>query len=521
MKNYFKVMLVLFLVVSLISCGGNNTSNEDQNELIASNNQVEAKDNVSSKKTNENNSVKSDLVKCGQVYESDNLSFNVLETSVENNILRLKLEVYNHSNEDVNFGPMDTLTVYDDNNKECSWNMMIGDLNGVITPQNKIMGDVGFDIEDTDADSFVLHIGSSFEYKPAIEINSSDIGQSFSEAFESSGVKSEYGIGDKVESDQFDMTILGASTIKSEKEGKDILLIHLSIKNNDSESRSLSLELDGVFTADGQALTTEVNEWTFPNWSIDSGDTAEGIVSYYCESGETDFYMTVKPNLRDYTHSETIVFTADTSQASSQSNEGAGSDLISRMGFERPQTMKIISEMSAFGSTTVMTTYYDGDKSRTEVDIPGMPKSIMIHVPNREVMYQYVYGESTGVKITGADIASAQEMGMMMDTSLLEALVDGSSEDINAKVDYLDGEEVIYIEATQSDEDMGEMLVKMWYSERYATPLKYEVYAGDALIIELNVTKIHDNVNFAGDTFMPPEDITFEEIDMETLMKNW
>lgn len=211
----------------------------------------------------------------------------------------------------------------------------------------------------------------------------------------------------------------------------------------------------------------------------------------------------------------------ESTQGSGGSEETDEVDLLATMVVDRPQTMKMVSEMTAFGSTTVMTTYYDGDKSRTEVDIPGMAKSILIHIPSREVMYQYVYGETTGVKITGADTGSAEEMGMMMDTSMLAAITDGSSKDVSAKIDYLDGEEVIYIEATQSDEDMGEMLVKMWYSQRYAAPLKYEIYVEDTMMMAMNVTQISDNVNFHGELFMPPEDISFEEIDMETLMKNW
>lgn len=195
-----------------------------------------------------------------------------------------------------------------------------------------------------------------------------------------------------------------------------------------------------------------------------------------------------------------------------------GIDLVKSMGTDRPQTLEIVSEITAFDMTTTMTTYYDGDKSKTEIDVPNMSKSILIHIPDEEIMYQYVYGESTGIKITGADQASAEEMGLMMDTDLLTALRDGASDDITARTESLDGEEVIYIEATQSDEDMGEMLVKMWYSEKYATPLKYEVYVGETLMTELKVTKIHDNVNFNADTFMPPSDINFQEVNMDTMM---
>jgi hypothetical protein len=202
-----------------------------------------------------------------------------------------------------------------------------------------------------------------------------------------------------------------------------------------------------------------------------------------------------------------------------ESDEGI--KLVQNMINERPTTMRIVSEITAFNTTTTMTTYYDGDKSKKEIDVVGLPKSILIHLPEEEVMYQYVYGEAMGIKITGADQASAEEMGMMMDTSLLQGLVDGASDDMVARVEELDGEEVIYIEATEADEDVGEMLVKMWYSERYATPLKYEIYLGESMISQLKVTKIHDNVAFNADTFLPPSDVDFQEINMDAMLEMW
>lgn len=210
----------------------------------------------------------------------------------------------------------------------------------------------------------------------------------------------------------------------------------------------------------------------------------------------------------------------DTEDANKEesSDEKNGVDLFQSMKTQRPEKLRIVSEMTAYNMTTTMTTYYDGDKSRTEIDIPDMPKSILISIPDEQIVYQYVYGESTGMKITGVDKEGAEEMGLMMDTSLLTALTDGASDDITAKAEKLDGEEVIYIEATQADEDMGEMLVKMWYSEKYAIPLKYEVYVGEALMTKLNVIKIHDKVNYNADTFMPPEDVDFQEINMDTMM---
>lgn len=252
-----------------------------------------------------------DTVACGEKYEAGDLSYNILEVQIDNDLLRLNMEVYNNANEDLNFSPMGMLTVYDENEEECSWNMMVGKLSGLITPGNKIMGEVGFDLNDSNSKSFVLHIGSAFEYKPAIKIEKSDLGMVFDEVFESKGLVSDYTIGVPVMSEVFDMTIEGVSIEPSSKENKDLVLITLTMKNNDDEAHALGLEIGGVYTADGQELSMAVNEWTFPNYSIESNQTESGIVSYYCETGQKDFYMVVKPNLWEFDRNETIVFSVE------------------------------------------------------------------------------------------------------------------------------------------------------------------------------------------------------------------
>lgn len=194
--------------------------------------------------------------------------------------------------------------------------------------------------------------------------------------------------------------------------------------------------------------------------------------------------------------------------------------LVKSLSNQRPNKLLIESEMTAFNMTTKMKTYYNGKNSRTEIDVPDMAKSILIHLADEEVMYQYVYGQATGVKMTGANSDYAEEMGLMMDTSMLAEITNASSKDITAKVDMLGDEKVVYIEATQSDEDMGEVLVKMWYSEKYATPLRYEIIVGETTMAHLEVTKITDSVSIDESIFTPPSDVTFEELAMETLMEN-
>lgn len=196
-----------------------------------------------------------------------------------------------------------------------------------------------------------------------------------------------------------------------------------------------------------------------------------------------------------------------------------GTQLISSLSGDRPETLKIESEMTAFGMTTKLSTYYKGDKIRTETDIEGMPKSVLIHLPGEDVMYQYMYGKNEGIKINGGDASCAEEMGLMLDSADLFAQIKAAgSKDLVARVENLDGEEVVYVEATQSDEEMEEVLVKMWYSVKYGTLLKYQVIAGQEPLMEIQVTKVYDNINMDESLFQPPSDVTFTEMDMEALM---
>jgi len=196
-----------------------------------------------------------------------------------------------------------------------------------------------------------------------------------------------------------------------------------------------------------------------------------------------------------------------------------GEELLQSLTNNRPEKMMIKSEMTSFGMTMTITTYYDGKNSRTESDIPDLGKSILIYLADEGVMYQYVYGEEEGVKMTGANQDYASEMGLMTDTSLFAEILDQGSPDMTAKKDTLDGEEVIYIEATESDEDIGEALVKMWYSEKYATPLKYEMIMGETVVASMHTTKITDKVSMDESLFLPPEDVNFQEVDMEAMME--
>ncbi len=213
--------------------------------------------------------------------------------------------------------------------------------------------------------------------------------------------------------------------------------------------------------------------------------------------------------------------TQETAEAEGIDKSLEGIDLLQTIAEKKPEKLMVKSEMAASGMITKMTAYYDGDKTRTEVESPNMPKSILITLPSEGVMYNYIAGESTGYKMIGADSSYEEEMGFMEDDSeLLSEVVDDPSEDMIARVENLDGEEVIYIEVARDDEEMGNVLMKMWYSNKYGTILKYQVLAGETTMMELNVTEISSG-KIDESLFTPPSNVNFEEVDMGQMMGNY
>jgi hypothetical protein len=196
-----------------------------------------------------------------------------------------------------------------------------------------------------------------------------------------------------------------------------------------------------------------------------------------------------------------------------------GEELLRSVKQKRLDNMKLEAKMVSVGATSQMVSYYDGDNTRTETSITNYGTSVLIHLPEDSVMYSYIEGETNGTKIIGADTDVAEEMGLIMDnTELFAEITDEISEDMSARVEMLGDEEVIYIEAHESEDDMGEGLVKMWYSVKYGIPLKYEFILGTTTTVEYIVTSVDTNIKIDKALFIPPAEVEFREIDADTMM---
>jgi len=196
-----------------------------------------------------------------------------------------------------------------------------------------------------------------------------------------------------------------------------------------------------------------------------------------------------------------------------------GMDLLKAISGERPKSMSMKMKTDNNGMSTNTLVYYDGDNSRTETSMDGYPTSIFIYNVDEEAMYSYVEGEENGIRIVGADIKSAEDVGLTMDMSTkFSELAEGVADGLIARMEKLGEEEVVYIESTESDEEMGDIIVKMWYSVNYNMPLKYEIYIGQNQLVSLNVTEIEKDIKIDKDMFAAPSDIVFQDVDIEGMM---
>ncbi|WP_027400012.1 DUF4352 domain-containing protein [Anaerovorax odorimutans] len=306
MKNKFTFLIMACLIIVCITgCQGEKNIKESPAES----------------KNTANNEKISGKVDCGDKFKCGDLSYSVIgvRTNEYDNgakYLILKMEAYNNSLSDVMFSAIDKFKLYGKSNEEYTLDLFADvdvRLEGQITSKNKIMGEVAFDVTDSKDESYILHIGDNYDnYKPAFNISEKDIDKTFEECFESNGVKSDYGIGDTIESKQFNVTLDSAQIKPSDKEGKELLVCEFTIKNNKTDNGTfmLGFSILGAYNSNGLKLDVKDIDVTLPV-DINGNSTVTGKVPFYIETGTRDFYVTVKPDLNEFDKMVNIVFSAE------------------------------------------------------------------------------------------------------------------------------------------------------------------------------------------------------------------
>jgi outer membrane lipoprotein-sorting protein len=162
------------------------------------------------------------------------------------------------------------------------------------------------------------------------------------------------------------------------------------------------------------------------------------------------------------------------------------------------------------GTISTSKTYTKADNMRVESSTP-YGNSVMIYDSDEGNTYQYTIGDKEGTVMNDGD---DMDMDMDMSAPTLVEFTEGSTGEVIARVEELDGEKVIYIETTEDDGD-GSYEVHMWYSIEYSVPLKFEVESDGQVMMSSVVTDIEYNGKIANKMFEPPSDVEFINYSMD------
>ncbi|SHJ07364.1 hypothetical protein SAMN02745751_01685 [Dethiosulfatibacter aminovorans DSM 17477] len=210
----------------------------------------------------------------------------------------------------------------------------------------------------------------------------------------------------------------------------------------------------------------------------------------------------------------------DGAQDSDGTVELSGLDLIKSLNPEPFDNMYVETETTGYEGMKITTSmYFEGENYRSEFEVFEGQKQVTIYLAEEGATYQYLEGEPHGIKFYDDLETGDMNMEMNMEAPGFNELYEDAGPDFKARMDELNGEEVVYIENVEWDDQANTMQVKMWYSTKYAYPIKHETYMGGELMNSSEVVRIETDINMEEDLFIPPSDVEFIEYSMDSMFE--
>ncbi len=212
--------------------------------------------------------------------------------------------------------------------------------------------------------------------------------------------------------------------------------------------------------------------------------------------------------------------TTETTEAASEASDLEGLALLQTLNYYQPDHMVIKYKLTSAEGTMTSTYYYSGDNVRMETEIMGFGNQVYIHNSDEGVSYQYLEGDTQGIKFPDMSeeeseaLATGGDMGVNTD---LEEITDMGDSNIIARKDTLNGEDVIYVETQESADGAGTYMLKMWFSVKYGIPMKYTVEQGGVLLMTNEVTHISEDSSLDSSLFTAPDGIEFIDFDSSSM----
>lgn len=191
----------------------------------------------------------------------------------------------------------------------------------------------------------------------------------------------------------------------------------------------------------------------------------------------------------------------------------SGLELLQAIKISLPETAISTTEsVAADGTRSTATLYTKGENMRTESQSPDMGEQVMIYNAELGEMYVYSVDEKAGIisKDDDDEMDDEADMDIEGEMTYAELMVGEDPSTFEAKVEDLNGEKVVYIHTSSTDEGM-EMDIHTWYSMAYMIAMKTEMYINGKLAGSSEVTDIQVNVDIDDQLFEKPEGINLIE----------
>ncbi len=197
-------------------------------------------------------------------------------------------------------------------------------------------------------------------------------------------------------------------------------------------------------------------------------------------------------------------------QTQVQSSDAEGVELLKSVFSNLKKVDSLYAKLTATSpevSGVEMVIYRDGENARMEMNFEGR-HTVNIFNAEDGYVYSYAVGEKTGTKMKNSSPEAFADM--IPDFSAEEMSEDDFEGLITARRDKLDGQDVIYFEFQDFDEDLGgDVITKTWFSEKHNFFLKMESLNPDGTVaMSMDVVEIEVNKDFSK-MMVPPQDVEF------------
>lgn len=195
-----------------------------------------------------------------------------------------------------------------------------------------------------------------------------------------------------------------------------------------------------------------------------------------------------------------------------------GADLLNSISITMPNSYMVKYEVEVAGMSSDVITYVKGESMRMEATVSiANTTATTIYNASEGATYQYTDGSSVGTVIydeEDSESTDAENIDNEQNLANFSDITAALGEDTIARIEELDGQEVVYIETSGLTED-DSSLAKMWFSTETGIPLKTEISLNGEVMMTQKVTDYDPNKQIDDSMFTPPDNITFSEYSLD------